>query len=187
MDPISPSSVTVETAGSAERPLIEGLLQFYIYDFSDMPPADLDDFAFDERGGYEILDFQMADYWRLDGYFPLVIRVDGRVAGFALINTISHRGGLVERNMGEFFVARLYRRRGVAAEAVRQILRLYPGRWEVAVVERNGAAKAFWPRAIAAAGVDDLEKVDGDGQHWRGPIWTFRASAGSEAKRRRRQ
>ena len=36
-------------------------------------------------------------------------------------------------------------------EAVRQILAAYPGRWETAVVERNLAAEAFWPKAIAAA------------------------------------
>jgi thiosulfate/3-mercaptopyruvate sulfurtransferase len=182
MDLIEPSSVRIEPASEAERPLIEGLLQFYIYDFSEMQPADPDDFALSERGGYDIRNFQLADYWRLDGYHPLVIRVAGRTAGFALVNTISHRGGFAERNMGEFFVARLYRQRGVAAEAVRQILALYPGRWEVAVAERNTAAKAFWPRAIAAAAVGDPEKMDGDGEHWHGPIWTFRVSAGTGEK-----
>jgi thiosulfate/3-mercaptopyruvate sulfurtransferase len=182
MDAIEPSSVRVDPASEAERPLIEGLLQFYIYDFSEMLPADPADFAFDERGGFATQYFQLADYWSLDGYHPLVIRVAGRTAGFALVNTISHRGGIAERNMGEFFVARLYRRRGVAAAAVRQILALYPGRWEVAVAERNTTAKAFWPRAIAAAGVADLERADGDGEHWRGPIWRFRVSAGTGEK-----
>ena len=177
MDAFELASVRVDPASEAERPLIEGLLQFYIYDFSEMPPSDPDDFAFDGRGGFATLYFHMADYWSREGYHPLVIRVAGRVAGFALVNTISHRGGSVERNMGEFFVARLYRRRGVAAEAVRQILSLYPGRWEVAVAERNTVAEAFWPRAIASASVSEPERMDGDGEHWSGPIWTFRVSA----------
>jgi predicted acetyltransferase len=83
---------------------------------------------------------------------------------------------MVERNMGEFFVLRKYRRRGVASEAVRQVLAAYPGRWEVAVVARNAAAQSFWPRAIAAApNVSELERREGDGEHWRGPIWTFLA------------
>ena len=44
---------------------------------------------------------------------------------------------------------------------------------------RNAAAKAFWPRAIAAVpGVWDLERAEGDGVHWRGPIWTFHAEPG---------
>jgi predicted acetyltransferase len=176
MDGIGSSSVRVAPASEAERPLIEGLTQFYIYDFSEMPPTDPDGFAFNEQGGYDPFG-DMADYWGRDGYHPLVIRVDGRAAGFALVNTLSHRGGTAERNMGEFFVARLYRRRGVASEAVRQILALYPGQWEAAVMARNLAAQAFWPRAIAsAAGVSGLQRVEGDGEHWRGPIWTFRVS-----------
>ena len=172
MDAIEPSSVQVVRASPAERPLIEGLSQFYIYDFSEMQPADVDAFAFNARGAYDPFN-DMADYWGRDGYHPLVIRVDGRAAGFALVNTVSHRGGAVERNMGEFFVARLYRRRGVASEAVRQILALYPGRWEAAVMERNLAAQAFWPRAISAAGASGLTRLEGDVEHWRGPIWAF--------------
>lgn len=172
--------VSVRVAGASERPLIEGLSQFYIYDFSEMEPAGSAALEFDERGGFAPLP-GMDDYWRLDGFHPLLIRVGDRPAGFALVNTHSHRGGHVERNMGEFFVARKHRRQGVAREAVRQVVALYPGRWEVAVVERNVAAKAFWPQAIASApNVSELVRLEGDGEHWRGPIWSFRAAADTE-------
>jgi predicted acetyltransferase len=169
------NAVRVTVAGASERTLIERLVQFYVYDFSEMEPADSARFSFDAQGLLAALpDFD--DYWRVEGFYPLVIRVGARIAGFGLINTHSHRGGSVQRNMGEFFVARKYRRGGVGAEAVRLILSLYPGRWEVAVAERNAGAQAFWPRAIAAAGnVRDLQRVEGDGDHWRGPIWTFAA------------
>jgi predicted acetyltransferase len=106
-----------------------------------------------------------------------LIRLKDKPVGFALLNTNSHRGGTIERNMGEFFVARKHRRRGLATEAIRQILVLYPGRWEVAVAERNLVAKAFWPRAIAAASnVSELIRLEGDREHWRGPIWSFLAA-----------
>ena len=76
--------------------------------------------------------------------------------------------------MGEFFVVRQHRRHGVATEAVQQVLSLYRGRWEVAVAERNVAAKAFWPKAIASApNVSGIQRLEGDGVLWRGPIWTF--------------
>lgn len=62
-------------------------------------------------------------------------------------------------------------------EAVRQILAAYPGRWETAVVERELAAKAFWPKAIAAApNVSEIVRHEGDGARWTGPIWSFLAS-----------
>src|SRR6202020_509129 len=70
-------------------------------------------------------------YWRLDGFRPLLIRVRQHLAGFALINTRSRRNSSIEHNMAEFFVARKHRRRGVATEAVRQILAQYRGHWEL--------------------------------------------------------
>ena len=160
----------------AQGPLIEALFQFYFYDFSEMEPAGSGDFEFDEGAGGFGPYPGLAVYWSTAGRAALLIRVGGRPAGFALINTHSHRGGAVERNMAEFFVGRKHRRRGVGREAVRQSLALYPGRWEVAAAERNVAAKAFWPRAIVAApNVSGLRRLEGDGEHWRGPIWIFQA------------
>jgi predicted acetyltransferase len=166
--------VTLDVVGEVDRALIDGLSQFYIYDFSEMDPVDSTVFSFTDQGQFSPLP-DIDDYWGTDGSHALAIRFEGRIAGFVLINTRSHRnGGTVERNMGEFFVARQYRRVGVATEAVRQVLERFPGRWEVAVVERNGAAKAFWPRAIAAAPtVSGLIRVEGNGDLWCGPIWCF--------------
>ncbi len=170
-------AVSVEVATEAERSLIAGLVQFYVYDFSELGPTPSFDYRFTDQGRFPPMP-SIDSYWIEPGAYPLVIRVDGAPAGFAMINQHSHQGGRVERNMGEFFVARLHRRAGVATAALRQILQRYPGRWEVAVVERNVAAKAFWPKAVAAApNVSQLARVEGDGRLWRGPIWTFLAAA----------
>jgi len=171
------AAVTVDLAPAFEQPLLEGLMQFYLYDFSEMEPDGSDDFEFEPNGLFHPYRY-LPDYWREAGRTPLVIRRDGRPVGFALLNQHSHRdGGHVERNMAEFFVARKHRRHGVASQAVRLILAANPGRWEVAVVARNAAAQSFWPRAIASApNVSDLVRHEGDGQHWRGPIWSFLAS-----------
>jgi predicted acetyltransferase len=168
------ATARVRPAAASERPLIEGLFQFYAYDFSELEPADSPRFDFDRRGGFGAYEHLPA-YWRDKGGWPLLIEVDGRLAGFALVNTASPHGGTVERNMGEFFVARKFRRGGIGAEAVRQILGLLPGHWEVAVAERNAAAKLFWPKAIAGAGVSGLIRRQGDGERWNGPIWSFDA------------
>ena len=170
------TTITVKRATASEQSLIEGLTQFYIYDFSEMEPLDSARFEFNETGSFGTL-LNIDDYWRIEGCHPLLVRANERPVGFALLNTHSHRGGSVERNMGEFFIVRKHRRRGLAREVVRRVLAMYPGRWEVAVAERNTAAKAFWPRAIQAApNVSGLVRLEGDGQHWTGPIWTFVAS-----------
>jgi hypothetical protein len=53
----------------------------------------------------------------------------------------------------------------VATEAVGQILAQYPGHWEIAVTERNVAARAFWPRAIGTApNISQLAELGRDGE-----------------------
>jgi predicted acetyltransferase len=170
------TDVTIDLAQPAEQPLMAGLMQFYFYDFSEMEPDGSAEMEFDAQGQFGAYP-HLPDYWREAGRVPLIIRRGGHPVGFALLNQQSHlTGGHVERNMAEFFVARKHRRHGVAREAVRQILAAYRGRWEVAVVARNKGGLAFWPRAIEAApNVSDLVCHEGDGEHWRGPIWSFLA------------
>ncbi len=167
--------VTVRLARQGERRLIEGLAQFYIYDFSEMEPAEAGPIVFDRQGRYPPIP-RFGDYWSGEpGRRVLLIEAFGAPAGFALLNGRSHlTGGRVEHNMGEFFVARKYRRRGVATAAFHQVLGQHPGVWEVAVAARNLAAQAFWPRALGSApGVRDLVRREAHGPSWTGPIWTF--------------
>jgi predicted acetyltransferase len=171
-------AVSVRLANGFERRTIERLSQFYIYDFSEIEPPGSNDLEFREQGDYSPLP-GIDNYWRVAEFHPLLVCVKGRLAGFALINNRSRRSSQrVQHNMAEFFVARKYRRRGVATEAVRQILARYPGQWEIAAAERNVAAKAFWPRAIGGApNVAGLVQLEGDGELWRGLIWSFRSAA----------
>ena len=145
----------------------------YIYDFSELEPWDSERFEPGPDGRFE-------DYPELDRYgrdetrAALIIRRGHRPVGFALLNAVSHSGLPVDRSMAEFFVMRKHRRGGVASAAVRAILTRYPGVWELAIAERNSAARAFWPAAVAATPkVGDLTILAGDGVHWTGPILRF--------------
>jgi predicted acetyltransferase len=169
--------IVVRLASPTERLLLDGLFQYYAYDFSEMEPPGSTAFELDAAGRFDPYP-HLADYWSAQDRLPLLIEADGWVVGFALINAVSHRGGVVERNMAEFFVMRKHRRRGLARAALHLILGRYPGCWEVAVAERNLGARAFWAPAIAMApNVSGLHAVEGDGVQWRGPIWCFHASA----------
>ncbi|HEY1751992.1 MAG TPA: GNAT family N-acetyltransferase [Caulobacteraceae bacterium] len=166
-------TVTVDPAPASEQPLLQGLMQFYQYDFSELEPDGSPELDFNAAGLLEPYRY-LPDYWTEAGRIPLVIRRGGKPAGFALVNRRFHLGGEADRNMAEFFVARKHRRHGVASQAVRLILAAYPGRWEVAVLARNPGALAFWPRAIAAApNVSAIVRHDGDVGDWPGPVWSF--------------
>ena len=166
-------SVEIAVAERGERPVLANLMQLYIHDFSE--------FWRDRPDGELEADGRFADYPFLDAYWdeadrtPLLLRVDGRLAGFVLINGISHSGLPVDRNVAEFFVVRKHRRGGVGAAAARAIFSLYPGQWEAAVARRNLAALPFWRKAAGGHPfVAGLEELDRAGPAWDGPIVRFR-------------
>src|SRR5580704_18128397 len=113
--------ITVTGAIEAERALIAAMFQYYVYDFSEMGSPDDDDFDLEPDGTFGRYEY-MGAYWREPARIPLIIRRGGKLAGFALINDHSHSGLPLDRNFGEFFVLRKYRRAGVAIASVRQIL-----------------------------------------------------------------
>ena len=71
-------------------------------------------------------------------------------------------------DLTEFFVVRGQRRLGIGKKVAHEVLRKFPGRWEVRVMDRNPAAQAFWERATAAFMEKTIEPIafDRDGEGW---------------------
>lgn len=154
------AAVSIERAAAAQRAAIENMLQLYTHDFSQFWSGR------DERGElgedgrfdpYPYLDL----YWREPDATPLLIRADGRLAGFALINRVFHSGRAADWSVAEFFVARKHRRAGIGLEAARQVFAAQPGLWEAAAAAPNLAAQAFWRRVSAR--YRDIEEIAADG------------------------
>ena len=80
--------VSIRPALAAERPLLEQLAQFYIYDFSELEPADSDRFEFDETGSLGTLS-DLGDYWSQASFHPLLLRVG--VGGSPSRSTVARR------------------------------------------------------------------------------------------------
>jgi len=165
-------AVEVVRAGPERRALIDGMMPFYIYDFSEFQDAGSDGFELNAEHRFD--PYPLDDYWREADRTPLIIESGGRPVGFALINAFAHSGGVCDHSMAEFFVMRKHRRGGVGARAVAAILPMFPGRWEIAIARRNAPALGFWPQAVGALGcVRGLRTVEMDDELWRGPILQF--------------
>jgi predicted acetyltransferase len=171
--------VTLEAASLPQRGALDNLMQLYMHDFSElMDPTPGGEFGEDGRFSPYPLDA----YWADDDHIALLIRLEGRLAGFALLNRTSHSGLAVDRNVAEFFVARNHRRSGVGFAAARAIFSRYPGVWEAAVIRRNQGAHAFWGRAIRGCpGACDIEEMDLSTASWNGPIFRFSIAGGPQA------
>ncbi|MET0181678.1 MAG: GNAT family N-acetyltransferase [Caulobacterales bacterium] len=166
-------SLSLQHASLDERGALENLLQLYAHDFSEFSPEDEHTYELDADGRFE--PYPHLDlYWREEGRLPLLIRLDGVLIGFALLNRVSPSGAAVDYNLAEFFIARKYRRNRLGSAAAEEIFARYPGRWEVAVTQHNLSALVFWQSAIRAHLKEgSLEQISGDGARWRGPIFRF--------------
>jgi len=100
---------------------------------------------------------RLANYWGLTPAagawpplwrgFPFLLRIDGRPGGFALVKRLGT--GPATFDMGEFFVVRQHRRRGIGRRAATWLFDCLAGSWEVRQMPTNAPAQGFWRRVIA--------------------------------------
>jgi predicted acetyltransferase/ADP-ribose pyrophosphatase YjhB (NUDIX family) len=138
----------VKTVATEDWPVVERLWQLYQHDLSEFRHSAPD------AGG-------LFGAGRLPAYREGAARV-GYLAllgdvpcGFALVRLGDRRD---RRTMGEFFVTRSARGRGVAAAFAREVFARHPGPWVVAFQNENPRAAAFWRRLCADVLVDVTEQ-----------------------------
>jgi predicted acetyltransferase len=144
--------VRVDAADVSERDVLARLLELYAHDFSERTGADVDD---DGTFGWH----DLHRYWREPDRHPFLFRVDGRLAGFALV-----RSG-APHDMAEFFVLRKYRRSQVGTEAARAVFVRFPGEWQTREQFENTGAIAFWRHAIPVS-FDETSNEEGPVQRF---------------------
>ena len=165
------ADVEVDGASTDERATIVNLFQLYMHDFSEFAEIGTlhGEVASDGRFAHGALDV----CWREEGWFPLLIRADRRLAGFALVSPWSALDRPLDRAVAEFFVLRKYRRARVGMRAGKLIFERFPGRWEVPVASYNRPALPFWRKTVRASIGRDAEEFAGDDERWSGPVLCF--------------
>lgn len=138
----SPEKVELIPSLPEQAPILANLLELYAHDFSDFVELEL---GADGRFGYDSLPL----YWQDASRYPFLIKVDGQLAGFVLLRKGSQISGDEDIwDVTEFFIVRGFRRRGVGMKAAHEVWKLFPGKWEVRVIDQNRKAKEFWKRAV---------------------------------------
>jgi predicted acetyltransferase len=160
--------LSLTPAAEDERFVLANLMQLYIYDWSEVAPLDVG--ADGRFADYPLLDA----YWREADRHPFLLRVDGTLAGFALVSARSRLSGAAGVfDMAELFVMRRYRRRGVGAGAAAALFDRFRGRWEIRQRPENTAATAFWRRAVDRYTGGRFEEVQWNDAAWVGPVQMF--------------
>ncbi len=159
--------VHVAPAGPEDEARLCALLELYVYDFSEGLELDVE-----EDGRFRVP--AVASYWTDPGSHAFLVRCDGKLAGFALVQERSRLTGEAGvRDMAEFFVLRRYRRRGVGQQVARWLFDRFRGSWEVRQRAEQPAATEFWRRVIRAYTSERFDEVRWDDVRFRGPVQRF--------------
>jgi predicted acetyltransferase len=161
------AGVHVIPISEREQSVLRRLIDFYVYDFSELMGLDVE-----ADGRFAFPD--VAPYWTDPWRHPFFIRVDGKLAGFALVHERSRLTGVDGiHDMAEFFVLRKHRRRGVGELAAREIFGRFPGPWELRERAANVGAITFWRHVIDRYTRGQFREVIWADDVWRGPVQLF--------------
>lgn len=130
---------------ATDRAWLTSVYPLYLHDLSAFDDGY---YELDERGRWQP---DHLPSWLEEGRdLPLVIVVDGRRVGFALVNRgpSPHVARGCDHRMSEFFVLARERGTGIGARAAHAVFDLLPGVWEVSELPRNERAIRFWRRVI---------------------------------------
>ncbi len=164
--------IEVREAGLEDKPILRQLLELYQYDMSEYDGADLGPHGL---YGYRHLDH----YWTEPDRHPYLISVEGRPAGFILVNR--HTVGGEDRwSVAEFFVLKKYRGQGVGEYAATTVFGLWPGPWQVAQLAAHPDSHAFWRKVIGRYTQGRYEERQAEADSHFGPIQQFDNSAHGE-------
>jgi|SRR6187397_83140 predicted acetyltransferase len=133
---------TLHRASEEYKAVIQNLMQFYIYDFSEYIKYDVEDNGL--FAPYPHLD----DYWKeTSNKFPYIIKKDDKYVGFVLVRFIETQERMYF-SIAEFFILKKYRRTGIGKAIAVMVFDLHKGLWEVFQKESNKPAQIFWKKVI---------------------------------------
>ncbi|MCM2387368.1 GNAT family N-acetyltransferase [Streptomyces albipurpureus] len=130
--------VEVVPAAERDRDVLGNLLQFYLYDFSELRDLDVT-----PQGGfaYHFLD----DFLKERDREACLFKAGEILVGFSMTRQLDDSS----REMSKFFVLRRHRRHGMGKAAAQQVLRRHPGHRTLSFDRANHAAAHFWPPLVS--------------------------------------
>ncbi len=152
------AQIEVVAATTEQQSVFANLIELYAHDFSEFHPIKL---GADGRYGYQ----HLPQYWSEPDHYPFLIKVDGGLAGFALVKQVASRAVW---DMAEFFIVRGYRRRAIGMQAAHEVWRKFPGTWQIRVMRANHTGVDFWQRATLVFSGDAIHPTatEKDGVEW---------------------
>lgn len=134
--------VELRLVNKEEKEILRNLLEKYDYEFSQYTKVDINNLGL---FGYDYFDY----YWTEKNRFPYFILVDGKLAGFVLVNDFPEVENIkTDFCLSEFFVLYKYRKQGVGSIAAKKAFDLHRGKWQLKRHPHNIASVYFWDKVV---------------------------------------
>ena len=148
------ADIKIRPATSDDRPIIQNLARFYVYDISRYCGLAEDSFnwAFPEDGLYDCPYFNK--YWNDPNCSQFLLYINDELGGFVIVNKTGISPD-VDWNLSEFFIVAKFQGKGIGQQVAMMILDKFRGTWEISQLPSNKPAVAFWKKVI-------LEYTKGD-------------------------
>lgn len=142
----------VELIHADNQDIIANLFQYYIYDMSEYAG-----WGPDATGLYkpDLAKLGIDAYWEREDHHPYLIKADGELAGFSLLRSFPDEPLI--NDIGQFFVLRKFKGKGVGRQAFEQSVSRFPGFWLTRVRKENTGALDFWTKLIGQRAIDEPE------------------------------
>ena len=135
-------NISIVPVNKDEKEILKNLSEKYHYEFSQYNEMDINELGL---YGYDCLDC----YWTEPKLFSYFIIVDGKLAGFAVINDIPTVKMEIDYYLADFSVMYKYRRLGVGKYAVKYLFDMYKGKWQLIYHPKNETSKHFWQNVVS--------------------------------------
>ena len=136
--------ITLVAVQRDDKEILRNLMEKYDYELSQYGKDDVNKLGL---YGFDYLD----NYWQEGAKrWAFFIKVDGKLAGFALILSDYFYVDNKESDyvMSDFFVMYKYRNTGVGKFAANYLFDKFKGKWQLNTVNINVASVAFWKKVV---------------------------------------
>ena len=134
------------------KPLIWNVFQFYCYETSIEDECDLE-----ENGLYSLSSEYFAQYWINPRWSAHLLRWNGAIAGFALIEPSEALDSAQE--LADLFVVKRFRRKGIARDVALHFMAERTIPWTVVVFQEAHDAQSFWSKLFSTPQLSPNRKL----------------------------
>ncbi|STX50944.1 GNAT family acetyltransferase [Legionella busanensis] len=161
--------IKLQPASIDDYPIIQNMTSYYAYDVSEYMQWPM------EETGVCDIGLNYLRYFNKENTYPFLIRYDGELAGFAIIDKeVSDSNN--DYNMAQFFIIRKFKGCGLGRQIAFQCFNQFPGRWEVFVMPGNEGAYRFWRKIVSEYTNHNFHEVSREVNQYPRNIFIFKSS-----------